>query len=74
MYNFDKETCDRCGIHKDNAPTVDTGINHPQYRYSNSFYLNTNGRVLCTKCHKEEELESLFKLMDKRDKNRKEEV
>jgi len=66
-YNFDKDICDRCGISKKEAEKypIDTGINHPFYRYSTSFYLDTNGGVLCAKCHKETELESLFKLMDK---------
>ncbi len=65
-YNFDKNTCDKCGIDKDEAKKhpVDTGINHPEYRYSTSFYLSINGGVLCAKCHREEELKSLFNLMD----------
>lgn len=72
-YNNNKDTCDRCGITKETAKKfpVDTGINHYQYRYSTSFYLSFTGGVLCAKCHKESELESLFRVMDAADKRRK---
>jgi uncharacterized protein with PIN domain len=72
-YNFDKNTCDRCGTTKEEAKKhpVDTGINHPEYRYSTSFKLGFNGEVHCAKCHKELTLENLFKLMDKMDKREK---
>jgi ribosomal protein S27AE len=66
----DKLICSRCGKSKAQRllePAFDTGINHPEYRYSKSFMLSYTGRVTCPECHKEEELESLFKLMDARD-------
>lgn len=67
-YNFKKKTCDRCGVHQDNAPYINTGIDHPKYCRSNSFRLSTDGGVLCAECHKEEGLKKLFDLMDKREK------
>ena len=65
-YNFEKDVCDRCGITKEEAKKypVDTGIDQYPFRYSTRFYLSTDGTVKCAKCHKEEGLESLFKLMD----------
>jgi hypothetical protein len=65
-YNFTKNTCDRCGITKEKAMNhpVDTGINHPQYRYSTSFKLGFNGEVHCARCSKEIGLEQLFRAMD----------
>lgn len=68
-YNFDKNTCDRCGITKEEARKhpVDTGINHYLYRYTTSFSLGHNGEVWCARCHKEIELERLFALMDARE-------
>ena len=66
-YNYDKKNCDRCGISKEKRktlPAFDTGINHPTYRYSTSFYLGFDGDVMCPECHKETELEKLFNLMD----------
>lgn len=72
-YNLDKDVCDRCGITQKEAEKhpVATGINHPQYKYSTSFYLGTDGSVLCARCHKEKELEDLFKTMNARDAARK---
>jgi hypothetical protein len=70
VYNFEKDTCDRCGVSQENAPIVDTGINHPEYRYSNSFQLGLDGSVLCMSCHREFALERLFVVMDARDKER----
>lgn len=63
-YNFKKDTCDRCGINKKDAPIVDTGINHPIYCRGNSFHLGIGGSVLCTPCHREKGLEDLFHEMD----------
>lgn len=73
QYNFDKETCDRCGITKQEAKKhpVDTGINHPQYRFTTSFYLGNRGQVNCAACHREMELETLFAAMDRIDAKRK---
>lgn len=71
-YNFDKDTCDRCGITKEEAKKhpVATGIDHPEYKTTTSFYLSYDGGVLCARCHRESELESLFKLMDAVDAKR----
>jgi hypothetical protein len=68
-YDFDKDTCDRCGISKVEAKKhpVETGVNHPEYRFSTSFSLGSRGQVHCAKCNREMELESLFATMDKRD-------
>ena len=47
---------------------VDTGINHPEYCRTLSFYLNQKtGKHMCARCHREDEIRSLFELMDKRD-------
>lgn len=61
-YNFKKKTCDKCGA-KENKQS-----NYYQLRPEESFRLGFNGEVWCAKCHKEKELESLFNLMDARDK------
>jgi hypothetical protein len=68
QYNFEKNTCDRCGITKEEAKKhpVETGIDHPQYRLSTSFNLSLGGGVHCEKCHRESELEKLFTAMDAR--------
>lgn len=65
-YDYKKDVCDRCHTTKEEAlkHPVDVGINHWLYRYSTSFYLNTDGGALCAKCHKEKGLEDLFKTMD----------
>ena len=65
-YNFDKDVCNRCGISKKEAKKfpVNTGIDHPFYRYSTSFYLSMNGDVLCAKCNKEMELKKVFEAID----------
>ena len=72
-YNFKKNTCDKCGIDKEEAKKypIDTGINHPQYRYSTSFHLGLNGSVLCAKCNREEEIRLVFAAMDAADARRK---
>lgn len=44
-----------------------TGINHPEYYQTYSFYRYGENKHACPRCHKEMELESLFKLMDARD-------
>jgi uncharacterized Zn finger protein (UPF0148 family) len=46
-YDFEKNTCDECGEEKND----------------DGFFLDTNGDVLCPKCHKEESLENLFKII-----------
>lgn len=76
-YNFNKETCDKCGITKaqrEKLPPMPTGIGHPEYCETKSFRLDYDGSVLCPECHKEKQLESLFRLMDARDKKRKVQV
>jgi hypothetical protein len=70
QYNFTKNTCDRCGVTKEEAqtrPPVDTGIDHPDYRYTKSFSLSLGGGVHCAACAREAELERLFAAMDRRD-------
>lgn len=60
--------CDKCGIGEKDYDKI-----HPwsNWNYNRdplaSFRLSTNGGVLCGACHKEKELEDLFKLMDARD-------
>ena len=67
-YNFEKNTCDRCGITKEEAKKrpVRTGINHPTYAWTTSFSLDDKGGVWCAACAREMELKSLFDLMDKK--------
>jgi len=71
-YNFDKNTCDNCGITKEEAKNrpVATGINHPDYAYTTSFYLGHNGEVNCAACHRENELKLCFEAMDRHDKRK----
>jgi hypothetical protein len=65
-YNFDKNTCDRCRITKEACLKK-----HNYDRHAASFSLGHNGEVTCPECHKELELENLFALMDKREKEGK---
>jgi hypothetical protein len=69
-YNKEKDTCDRCGITKEAAKNhpVKTGINHPDYATTTSFYLSWDGGVTCARCHRELEIRKIFKAMDKEDK------
>jgi hypothetical protein len=69
-YNFDKNTCDRCGITKKENKKLyqDPFINTYENNMNASFYLGFNGEAWCPKCHKELELEKLFAAMDKREK------
>lgn len=70
-YNFEKQTCDICGITKkerDKLPPLHVNINHPEYQWTKSFKLGYNGEVWCPECHKEKKLELLFKIMDEREK------
>lgn len=46
---------------------VDTGINHPIYKETYSFYSWGDGKHVCPRCHRENELKTLFEAMDKRD-------
>ena len=46
---------------------VDTGINHPEYFQTYSFYYYGNNKHYCPRCHKEAQLKGLFDLMDKRE-------
>lgn len=57
-YNFDKDTCDLCGITKEKAKEIPvlTGIDHPKYKYSTSFYYSFTGEVLCAQCHRGKEI------------------
>ena len=71
--NFDKNTCDRCGITKEKHD-----IKYPwspyawaRHKYA-SFRLGQDGSVLCGLCASEKQLEELFALMDARDKKFKE--
>ena len=64
-YNFDKDTCDVCGITQEEAKKypVDTGINHPEYCKSTSFRLSYDGGVWCARCHKEKSIKEVCDLM-----------
>lgn len=66
-YNFDKNTCDKCGITKEEAKKfpVATGINHPEYRTTTSFSLSQDGGVLCARCNREAEIKSCMDAMDR---------
>lgn len=73
-YNFKKKTCDKCGITQAAAnkkPPLDTGIDHPLYRYTTSHRLGADGSVLCAWCHREKELEDLFAAMDRAEERAK---
>ena len=64
-YNYDKTTCDICGITKkelEKNPTF-TGRNYP-YEYSRGFQLGYDGSALCWTCHKEKQLGELMALID----------
>ena len=65
-YNFDKNTCDVCGVTQKEAKKypVDTGINHPVYCKSTSFRLSYSGEVWCARCHREKEIEGVCNLME----------
>lgn len=65
-YNFDKNTCDRCGVSKEQAKGIYEELSNGERRYTKSFSLGNNGEVHCAPCHKEKELESLFNLMDRK--------
>lgn len=70
-YNWEKQTCDDCGISKEEAkkrPPTPTGIKHPVYSHSTSFRLGLNGDVRCAACHRENELKQLFAQIDARKK------
>jgi hypothetical protein len=69
-YNFNKKTCDRCGITEEEAKKypVETGINHPFYNKTTSFFLGIDGSVTCARCHGEKELEDLFRVLDKKER------
>lgn len=70
-YNYVKDSCDRCHVTKaerDLKPAMPTGSANFNYASTKSFSLGTDGSVLCPECHKEHKLESLFALMDAREK------
>lgn len=70
-YNFDKNTCDRCGITKEenekNYKDRNPFLSNYENRMTTSFHLGFNEEVWCPGCHGELELEKLFALMDKRE-------
>lgn len=68
-YNREKNTCDICGITKEeNEKKLITGVKLTyQERMNSSFLLGHNGEVWCPICFKEKELQELFDLMDKRE-------
>jgi ribosomal protein L37AE/L43A len=62
-----ERVCKRCGKTKTQRlkePPMFTGINHPEYMYTKSFYKYGEDNYLCPECHKETQLEELFKVMD----------
>jgi hypothetical protein len=61
-YNLEKDTCDACGVKREPPPRFEYLRKQPSFR------LGHNGEVWCDTCYRERELESLFKLMDKREK------
>jgi len=72
--NPENNHCVDCGISQADSnklPAVATGINHPDYSYTKSFYLeggqHANSEVIirCPRCHREHQLESTFKAMDR---------
>lgn len=59
--------CSRCGktqAQRNLEPPMATGIDHYVYGWTKSFLLYPNGTYLCPECHKETQLENLFKAMD----------
>ena len=74
-YNFEKNTCDICGITKeenlkkyipDGYITATRDI-----RMEASFHLGHSGEVWCPSCFREKELQEIFDLMDKRENENK---
>ena len=53
---------------------IETGMNHPEYCQTYSFYGygSKQDKNLCPRCHKEKQLRDLFAVMDARDGKRKE--
>lgn len=64
--------CARCGILAEDSaklPPALTGINHPEYFQTRSFYRYGDERIgpvthMCPRCHRESELELTMKAMD----------
>lgn len=51
---------------------VNTGINHPEYCRTYSFYSNVKKEMFCPRCHKESEIKALMDLLEARENKRKE--
>jgi len=67
-YNFDKSTCDRCGITKEEHNKRYPWSPHHWNRHKHaSFSLGYDGSVLCGLCASEKQLEELFAIMDARE-------
>jgi hypothetical protein len=66
--------CQICGITAEQSVKkgpVETGINHPEYSETYSFFTdsqNKTGLYMCPRCHRENSVKKLFDFMDKRDK------
>lgn len=58
-YNFDKNTCDKCGISKEDIKTS-TFKSYQDKMLTESFRLGQDGSVLCPDCHKENQLKSIL--------------
>lgn len=61
-YNFDKKTCDVCGITKKELKEKVNGLllSYADYCRQAGFCLSLSGSVLCPVCSKEKNLKKLF--------------
>jgi hypothetical protein len=66
-YNFDKNTCDKCGItEEDISNKVNNAMTYSERMHQGSFNLGQDESVLCPGCQKEK---ILSEILDKEIKN-----
>ena len=71
--------CIKCGITAAKAsllPPTRTGIDHPEYCLTRSFYCGNgkNAKHMCANCHRESEIEGAMNAMDRYAKKHGEDV
>lgn len=62
-----KTRCIKCGITAEESfkkGPASTGINHPEYSQTYSFYKYGENQHMCPRCHKEHQLDLSMKSMD----------
>ena len=65
--SYASKTCDRCGITEEQFyKTHPKRIDYLNYNPLDSMFIGANDEYWCGPCHKELELEKVFKLLDKR--------